>query len=325
MRFLLFLLTLLGCQRTTPDGQIHWQNYTKGEASQSAGERPILFRFDAKWCPYCLRLEETLFKDKAVVSLSKQFQVIKVDGDLPGADPLMKKYHVQGYPTLIFADKDGSPLAAWGSDPDSQKFAALMMDILHRSEPHPSWQEFLEGKLKEVDLAEDPYWIQAEGLEKGGKQPEAREVYLEGGKALLEKINQAKSLKEVQSLLGGTIALLIQGRAYPEAQNLARRAIQTFPDDFLYYHRLAGALKEDGKITEAIAAQEEAFALSHGRNRTWVGNQLAELLLAQGELSKEKAKSVIEASLQSVNWETNTRKKELGFKKKLETLLALTR
>lgn len=317
-RFLfLFLVLFTACQRFAPTPKVEWQKWEGDLVSQ---EKPVLFYFDAKWCPYCARLEETVFQDKAVVELSKQFLTIKVDGDDLSADGLMKKYSVKGYPTLVFAKGDGTPIAAWLSDPDPQTFAGLMMEVAGHSEPHSSWQEHLKGTLKSVDMEDDPYWMEAESLEKEGKLSEAKEVYRRGGLALLEKINRTPSLKEVRSLLSGTLALLLQGEAFKEGESLAKRAIQVFPEDFLYYHRLAALYKAQGKLSEAIATQQKAFEKSHGRNRMWVGYQLTELLVAQGEEFKTKANEVMVAALASVNWETNTRQKELKFKEKFAKL-----
>lgn len=40
------------------------------------------------------------FDDEMRIELSRQFQMIRVDGDRATADRLMKKYNVKGYPTL---------------------------------------------------------------------------------------------------------------------------------------------------------------------------------------------------------------------------------
>lgn len=309
---LILLLFLAACHPFRHRTEIDWQEW-KGS--------PVLFRFDAKWCPYCVRLEETIFKDKAVIALSKQFRMIRVDGDRKSADVLMKKYQVKGYPTLIFAKSDGTPVGAWLSDPDPQKFALFLMEMARRSEAHPSWQAFLDGTLKEVEMDDDPYWTEAEGLAKEGKTEEVKAVYRRGGRALLEKIEGASSLQETRSLLSGTILLLIEGEFFADAEKLAKKAVQNFPDDFLYYHRLATALGKQGKTEEAVEAARSAFEKSHGRNRTWVGEQLASLLIEQGK--KSEAKTVIETSLKSVDWTTNTRQKELRYKEKLEALLKI--
>lgn len=60
-------------------------------------EMPVLVQFDAKWCPYCKKLQPAL--DKLRQEKLNSIDMYKVDAD---ADPdLMRSYEVGSLPTLI--------------------------------------------------------------------------------------------------------------------------------------------------------------------------------------------------------------------------------
>jgi thioredoxin-like negative regulator of GroEL len=70
----------------------------------------MLIDFSARWCPACLRLEDEIFSKKEFSNKTKDFIKVKLDGDLFSNAPLMEKYKVKGYPTVLFLTADGEEI-----------------------------------------------------------------------------------------------------------------------------------------------------------------------------------------------------------------------
>lgn len=308
----------VGCSRPT----IAWYEHQASAATlEQAGyrDKPILLKFDTQWCPYCARLDETVFRDPQVQRLAREFFCVRVDGDRASADEFMARYRVQGFPTIIFARADGEPLGAWQDLPDPARFATQLREILAQPTPHASWTEYEHGSLPGAELLTDPYYERAVAFENDGDAQAAQREYRAGGFAGLAVIRRARRLHDVRSVLSPSILLLQRGGALAEAEGLAREAMASFPDDFLYEHRLSGILRDQGAFAEAIRAGQRAFTKAFGRNRLWVGEQLAQILIAQKRAAE--ARQVITKALAAVDWEHNTRAKAKEVKARLEQLL----
>lgn len=70
------------------------------------GTRPVLVEFYADWCPHCQRMMPLVAQLKEDVA--GKAEIIQVNGD--NNPDLMRKYHVNSYPTWIIF-KDGQE--AW--------------------------------------------------------------------------------------------------------------------------------------------------------------------------------------------------------------------
>lgn len=70
------------------------------------GSRPVLVEFYADWCPHCQRMMPLVAELKEEVA--GKAEIIQVNGD--NNPDLMRKYHVNSYPTWIIF-KDGQE--AW--------------------------------------------------------------------------------------------------------------------------------------------------------------------------------------------------------------------
>ena len=65
--------------------------------TQARGEKkPVLLYWGATWCPPCNQLKATLFNRQEFAALSKNFVAVNVDGDLPGAQKLGRRFKVSG-------------------------------------------------------------------------------------------------------------------------------------------------------------------------------------------------------------------------------------
>ncbi|MEN6614554.1 MAG: cytochrome c biogenesis protein CcdA [Armatimonadota bacterium] len=94
-----------------PPKNMNWQPY-KPISIESAAKsgKPSMLDFTAKWCGVCKELEHGPFSDSKVISAATRFDKFRVDGT-DQSDPIMlgavKRYGVQGFPTVIFFDSSG--------------------------------------------------------------------------------------------------------------------------------------------------------------------------------------------------------------------------
>jgi thioredoxin:protein disulfide reductase len=122
------------------DGKsIQWSFYSEDALVQALRQsKPIFIDFYADWCAPCKELDRYTFSSPEVVSLSKSFLMLKVDltsADDPQTEALTKKYHIKGFPTLVFLKPDGteiSELRAVGFEP-KETFAARMRQALQQA------------------------------------------------------------------------------------------------------------------------------------------------------------------------------------------------
>ena len=71
--------------------------------------QPVLIDFFADWCAACHELDEKIFANSAFIDLTKSVKLLKVDATNDNEDiqKIIKKYQVQGLPTVIFINRKG--------------------------------------------------------------------------------------------------------------------------------------------------------------------------------------------------------------------------
>ena len=99
---------------------------------------PVIIDFTADWCAACKELEHFTYTDPRVIAQSKNFVPVMIDATKdtdPEVAALLKKYKVNGLPTVKFLLPDGSPmddLTLTGFIP-ADEFLPLMDAALERS------------------------------------------------------------------------------------------------------------------------------------------------------------------------------------------------
>jgi thiol:disulfide interchange protein DsbD len=93
---------------------VSWQKYSSDVfLNAKASGKPIIIDFYADWCTPCRQLERKTFHDKNVVKESEKFTMIKVDLTKKtdsDVTELLKRYNIQGVPTVIFLNSRGDEL-----------------------------------------------------------------------------------------------------------------------------------------------------------------------------------------------------------------------
>jgi thiol:disulfide interchange protein len=87
-------------------GAIAWHDFEEGTNLSLNERRPSLVDFSTSWCTYCKKMDAETYSDARVINRSEQMVFIRVDGDSRG--DLVSKYNVDGYPTAVFLNPDGS-------------------------------------------------------------------------------------------------------------------------------------------------------------------------------------------------------------------------
>ena len=88
-----------------------------------ADETPILIEIYASWCPYCQRMQETVYADSTVRQyLDTHFTYVRLNSDTTGGkhqfrdqtlstSQLASALGARGVPTTVFMTADGTPIA----------------------------------------------------------------------------------------------------------------------------------------------------------------------------------------------------------------------
>ena len=93
----------------------------------------MVIDFFGIWCPPCNELDEQVFSQKSFAHSSSRFVRLKLDVDSPISWELKSKYHVTGYPTVVFASADGDEISRIIGFRALQDFLAEMDDGVERA------------------------------------------------------------------------------------------------------------------------------------------------------------------------------------------------
>jgi thioredoxin-related protein len=89
----------------------------------TADETPILIEVYASWCPYCQRMQKTVYADSTVRQyLDDHFTYVRLNSDTTGGrhqfqgqtlstSQLASALGARGVPTTVFMKADGTPIA----------------------------------------------------------------------------------------------------------------------------------------------------------------------------------------------------------------------
>lgn len=74
-------------------------------------DKPLLVNFSAYWCGFCRKLDRMVMTDERVrARIDEKYVFVRLDSEDPGTRPLMRTYGIHGFPTLLVAQADGTPV-----------------------------------------------------------------------------------------------------------------------------------------------------------------------------------------------------------------------
>jgi thiol:disulfide interchange protein DsbD len=103
---LLLLSTAVLVPRSVEAEGLNWHTYQEGLNLSKAENKTMLLDFYTDWCTYCKQMDKDTYGDARVVNKSAQMVCVKVNGD--NENELVSKYGIEGYPTIVFVDVNGT-------------------------------------------------------------------------------------------------------------------------------------------------------------------------------------------------------------------------
>lgn len=105
--------------KADPSAGVTW--VTLEQASRLAHQtgKPLLLDFTADWCAPCHELDKAVFNHpELAMKINEHFIAVRVldrqretGTNAPDVEALQQRYSVQGFPTVIFVDNDGTERA----------------------------------------------------------------------------------------------------------------------------------------------------------------------------------------------------------------------
>ena len=117
-------------------GGVQWLTPGEGLRLAANSNKPVLLDFTAEWCRPCHVLDAEVFQDPAIAkNINERFVPIRVvdrrreEGrNTSEVDELQQRFAVRGYPTVVFADRNGERARMEGFG-GREKFEEIMESV----------------------------------------------------------------------------------------------------------------------------------------------------------------------------------------------------
>lgn len=113
---LFLLLYPLHSKSIAQDTIRFWKNKTWNEILALAKKEQKMILLDAytTWCGACLKMDKTVFKDKATIAyLNENFINMKINAEKGEGVELAQTYNINCYPSFLLIDADGKALSSF--------------------------------------------------------------------------------------------------------------------------------------------------------------------------------------------------------------------
>jgi len=158
----------------------------------SAESKPILVDVWAVWCVPCKQMDETTYKDATVVAEAGQFVLVKIDADVQ--IPVIDRYAVEAFPTILILDGKGGEIARYTGYRRATDLSARMRSVregytryLESRDADDEWMGDYLVAAGNAEGATESYRKAVKGLEGDPERRDACEqrlaaAYVEAGK-----------------------------------------------------------------------------------------------------------------------------------------------
>ena len=109
-KFILFvgLIGLWSCSSKPGEETLNWQNKPFSHVLSQSDKDVVFIDFYTDWCVWCKRLDKDTYSDPKVRDyMGDHFTATRIDAEKGEGINLAAQYHISGYPTLVFVDKNG--------------------------------------------------------------------------------------------------------------------------------------------------------------------------------------------------------------------------
>lgn len=258
------VLVLILCAQVSAQG-IQWRPGTLEEALAQARKdnKVVMVDVFADWCGPCKRLDREVFNQDKVARALEGAIAVKIDGEKGQGPSVVERYHVVGYPTVLFLDAQGQEIDRVFGFLPAADFQQTAADYLAGRRTLTDLQRALRASPEDNDLRYDV----GRRLVIRGQLDEALKVF----SPIFEKDrdNTVGFVPKIHFLLGKYAYL--RGRKDP------RKAVEHFqalladhpdsPEAASAPYEMGRAFHQLGDPVKAMAAFEQWIALSPGAGR----------------------------------------------------------
>lgn len=273
---------------------INWQYGQVSEALTRAKDqdKPVLLFWGAQWCPPCMQLKSTVFKQPDFIRKTRQFITVYLDGDSEGAQRWGEHYSIVGYPTLIILRPDGTELTRISGGMDLAAYPRVLDSATRQTR---AAGELLAAALTDPTELQDDDWTLLAYY--GWFQDQGRALGDRAVRPVLEQLAAAAPASKVAErfLFLARIAAVSEGKvALPESEHAATA------------NMLADMLADRAQLRAAID-ELNYFAVPLLMASTPAGSQSRQALAQQLDAAMQAASSDAQLSIKDRLYAVRTR------------------
>jgi thiol-disulfide isomerase/thioredoxin len=121
------------------DGLPWSASYEAAQTQSKSSGKPMLVDVYTDWCFWCKKLDTDVYPQPAVVKAATLFVPVRINAEKEG-QAVAAKYHVTGFPTLLFLSSDGTLISKITGYEEADAFAADLIRIEEENREFPAWQ-----------------------------------------------------------------------------------------------------------------------------------------------------------------------------------------